>query len=165
MQKPISYRLYGFFLLPTSPKLILSSCVCSKFPATQSRLPPSTNLGGHFAIVCVNPHMLKGGWVIYFHGINYSCKRKKQMVLVTSRCHAENSSNLNIPYNILKCTKLGRLGGSAVEYLPLAQDVIPESQDRVSHRNSLHGALFSLCLCLCLSLSLSLSLSVCDYHK
>ena len=29
---------------------------------------------------------------------------------------------------------MGRLGGSAVEWLPLAQGVIPESQDRVTHQ-------------------------------
>ena len=29
---------------------------------------------------------------------------------------------------------LGRLGGSAVEHLPLAQGVIPEFRDRVPHR-------------------------------
>ena len=28
----------------------------------------------------------------------------------------------------------GRLGGSEVEHLPLAQGVIPESRDRVPHR-------------------------------
>ena len=45
----------------------------------------------------------------------------------------------------------GPPGGSAVEHLPSAQDVIPRSQDRV-----LQGACFSLCLCLSLSLCLSL---------
>ena len=39
----------------------------------------------------------------------------------------------------------GRLGGSAGEHLPLAQGMIPESQD---------GACFSLCPCLSLSVSL-----------
>ena len=54
---------------------------------------------------------------------------------------------------------LGRLDGSAVEHLPSAQDVIPESQDRVPGLSptsgSPQGACFSLCLCLCLSLCVS----------
>ena len=58
----------------------------------------------------------------------------------------------------------GSLGGTAVWCLPLAQDVILETRDRIPH---LAPGAWSLLLPLPMSLplSLSLSLSLCDYHK
>uniref|UniRef100_A0A8C0KJQ0 Maestro heat like repeat family member 8 n=1 Tax=Canis lupus dingo TaxID=286419 RepID=A0A8C0KJQ0_CANLU len=56
----------------------------------------------------------------------------------------------------LKWFLRGRLGGSVVEHLPSAQDVILESWDPVPHRAPcMDGACFSLCLCLCASLGVS----------
>ena len=58
----------------------------------------------------------------------------------------------------------GHLGGPAVEHLPSAWVVIPESWDRVPPVwGSLRGSCFSLCLCLCLSL-FSLSFAKCRLH-
>ena len=89
---PIDYMSFSYSPpLPTHNDLL---AVCSKFPPTQSRLLTSTSHGGHFAIVCVNPYMLKGEWAIYFYGINCLYKRKKQMIPVTSRCYVGNSNNL-----------------------------------------------------------------------
>ena len=51
----------------------------------------------------------------------------------------------------VKIKPLGRLSGSAVEPLPLAQVVIQESgESRIGP-----GVYFSLCRCLCLSLGVS----------
>ena len=61
----------------------------------------------------------------------------------------------------LKLRFLGCLHGSAVEHLPLAQGVIPESWDQVPHQAPCMGpATPSACVSACLSLSLSLSLSL-----
>ena len=51
---------------------------------------------------------------------------------------------------------MGRLGGSAVECLSLAQDVIPGFWDRVSHRALCEEPAFPSA---CVSASLSLSVS------
>ena len=55
--------------------------------------------------------------------------------------------------NYLKMKSLGYLAGSVVECLPLAQVMIPGSQDQVLHQ-ALHREA-SLCLYLCLSLCVS----------
>ena len=50
----------------------------------------------------------------------------------------------------------GCLVGSVVEHLPLAQGVIPESQDRVPHRaRCMEPASLSACVCASLSLCVS----------
>ena len=54
----------------------------------------------------------------------------------------------------LKIVHWGRLGGLAVERLPLAQDVIPGLGSSPTS-GSLQGAYFFFCLCLCLSLCVS----------
>ena len=55
-----------------------------------------------------------------------------------------------------KC-EAGHLGGSVVECLPLAQDMIPETRDQVPHRAScMEPASPSACVCASLSLSVSL---------
>ena len=56
----------------------------------------------------------------------------------------------------LNALKLGHLGGSAVERVPSAQDVIPEFQDRVPHRAPAWSLLL---LPLPMSLPLSVSLT------
>ena len=53
----------------------------------------------------------------------------------------------------LKQSFLRCLGGSVVEHLPSAQDVILESG--IESHLGLQGACFSFCLCLCLSLCVS----------
>ena len=53
----------------------------------------------------------------------------------------------------------GQLGGSAVERLPSAQGVIPESWDRIPHQAPCEEPV-SPSACVSASLSLSLSLSV-----
>ena len=55
---------------------------------------------------------------------------------------------------LLKLICMGRLGGSVVGHLPLAQGVIPGVLGSSSASGFLHGACFSLCLCLCLTESL-----------
>ena len=68
--------------------------------------------------------------------------------------YQSNKSDGNGPNSPSK-DSLGPLGGSAVECLPLAQDVILESQDRVLHQNPyMEPASSSACasaFCLCLS--------------
>ena len=61
---------------------------------------------------------------------------------------------------ILKLHVLGSLGGAAVWRLPLAQDAILETRDRVPRRAP---GVWSLLLPL--PVSLPLSLSLCEYHK
>ena len=53
-------------------------------------------------------------------------------------------------------------GGSAVERLPLAQDVILESRDQVPHRAPRREPAFPSA---CVSASLSRSLALYVYHK
>ena len=65
--------------------------------------------------------------------------RSKSLFSYSERLRLEDLKNPS------KNLRLGCLGGSAIEHLPLTQGVIP---------GSLHGACFSLCLCLCLSVSL-----------
>ena len=61
---------------------------------------------------------------------------------------------------------VGRLGGAAVERLPLAQGVILDSQDRVPHQAPcMEPASPSAWVSACLSLSLSLSLCVSLMNK
>ena len=52
---------------------------------------------------------------------------------------------------------MGHLGGSAVEHLPLAQSVIPESWDRVPHQALCMEPTSSPSSCVSASLSLSVS--------
>lgn len=66
--------------------------------------------------------------------------------------------NSILKYNDLLSDKtllLGHLGGSVVEFFPLAQIMIPGSWDGVSHQAPWQGACFSFCLCLYLSLCVS----------
>ena len=60
-----------------------------------------------------------------------------------------------IQIHCLKSTLLGHLDGSAVEHLPSAQGLIPESQDRVPHH--------ALCMEPA-SLSTCVSASLCVSH-
>ena len=53
-----------------------------------------------------------------------------------------------------KMVRVGHLGGSVVEHLPLAQGVTQGSWDQMSPWGSLQGACFSLCLYLPLCVSL-----------
>ena len=63
--------------------------------------------------------------------------------------------------SFIKIQLLGRPGGSMVEHLPLAGDVIPESWDWVPHRAPcMEPASPSVCVSASLSLFLSLSLSM-----
>ena len=59
-----------------------------------------------------------------------------------------------MPHKII--VRRGRLGGSAVEHLPLAQSVILDSQDRVPHRASCMEPASPPSACVFASLSVSL---------
>ena len=63
-----------------------------------------------------------------------------------------------------KTSALGSLGGTAVWRLPLAQEAMLETRDRIPRRAPGAWSLL-LPLPVSLPLSLSLSLSLCDYHK
>ena len=84
----------------------------------------------------------------------WSCLSKTRL---SSESTSLYSSELSTFFLSLTGRNLGCLGGSAVDHLPLPQDVIPESWDWVTHRAHREPASFSLCLCLCLSLSLCVS--------
>ena len=62
----------------------------------------------------------------------------------------------NVCFLFLKIYE-GHLGGSVVEHLPLAQGLIPESQDQVPHQDSCMEAV-SPSACVSASHSLSVSL-------
>ena len=55
-----------------------------------------------------------------------------------------------------KLPELGHLGGSAIEHLPLAQGVVPDSQDQVPHRTSCMKPASPPSACVSTSLSVSL---------
>ena len=60
----------------------------------------------------------------------YSVKKKK----VSEQGHEPKGTYLVHSAGLVQDLILGHLGGSAVEYLPLTQGMIPGSRDQVPHR-------------------------------
>ena len=78
--------------------------------------------------------------------------KQYEMILLSKR---QLEKSLKSWYSLKNGVKLGRLGGSAVERLPLVQGVILESRDRVPRRAPWMGPAFPSA---CVSASLSVSL-------
>ena len=102
-------------------------------------------------------------FVCFFYSVTSSplmfCDKVKNTITIESYIAYRKSSIMptwhscyRLPYSLhRKSSRLGCLGGSAVEHLPSAQIVIPGSGVEY-HIGLLVGSLLLLCLCLCLSL-------------